>query len=817
MKTKARKLHNLRVGQNVAPSVMGKLFGLAVVWPAIMGLAAGAEAWPRVVKDRVDSHWADDGRWLHYSLVVDQSGNRQSYVVDLLADTPRPTLVSQADPQPAPVSLVRRERSVSGGPATSLKVVNQLPPVVVCWGLSLDGRAIEYQRVKPGESVSQATYAGHVWSLRTVEGDELVRLEASLWAGQVVLTDEVVASYRRLDQQEDRPPRPARGSGRGLRLGPRCEIRDHNLWLDSGDGQGPRALTENGSSQSPYRGPIRISPTGRYVAAVQVERADKRQVHLVESSPEDQLQPKLHSFDYVKPGDAIDSPRLRVFDVSTRQEARLPEDLFKSLWSLTELRWLPEPERLVCLLNERGHQRLRLLAIDPVDCQVQTLVEETSPTFIDYAYKTHIEWLDEQQNFLWMSERSGFNHVLRISTQEDAACQPITSGNWVVRELERVDHQRQRLWFVASGIVPGQDPYYRQLCRVNLDGSDLRVITSGDGDHEWEFSPDRRWLIDRYSRVDLPPVTVLRDAETGREVSELARGDWSDLLSSGWSIPERFVAKGRDGRTDIHGIIVRPGPGINSRRDLGQRLPIVEKIYAGPHGAHVPKAFGLLPQEHELADLGMVVVRIDGMGTNHRGKEFHDVCWKNLADAGFPDRILWIQAAAARYPELDDSRVGIFGGSAGGQNALRALIDHHDFYSVAVADCGCHDNRMDKIWWNEAWMGWPVDDAYQQSSNVVHAAKMQGALMLIVGELDRNVDPASTMQVVDALVQADKDFDLVVIPGQGHGAAETAYGNRRRRDFLVKHLVGAVEQEVQQPHLEDDYRGGDGGGQVVSP
>jgi dipeptidyl aminopeptidase/acylaminoacyl peptidase len=217
---------------------------------------------------------------------------------------------------------------------------------------------------------------------------------------------------------------------------------------------------------------------------------------------------------------------------------------------------------------------------------------------------------------------------------------------------------------------------------------------------------------------------------------------------------------------------------------------VIENIYAGPQSAFVPKAFRALHGMQELAELGFIVVQIDGMGTSHRSKTFHDVCWKNLGDAGFPDRIAWIKAAAAKYPWMDLTRVGIYGGSAGGQNSTRALLSHGDFYKVCVSDCGCHDNRMDKIWWNEQWMGWPVDESYARSSNVADAHKLQGKLLLIVGELDRNVDPASTMQVANALVKADKDFDLLVIPGAGHGSAETSYGKRRRADYFVRHLLG---------------------------
>ena len=200
-------------------------------------------------------------------------------------------------------------------------------------------------------------------------------------------------------------------------------------------------------------------------------------------------------------------------------------------------------------------------------------------------------------------------------------------------------------------------------------------------------------------------------------------------------------------------------------------------------------------RQHQMAELGFIVVQIDGMGTNWRSKKFHDVAARNLADAGFPDRKIWIKEAAKTRPWMDLNRVGIYGGSAGGQNAMRALIDHHDFYKVAVADCGCHDNRMDKIWWNEQWLGWPIGTQYEQNSNSVHAHRMQGKLLLIVGELDQNVDPASTMQVVNALIKSDKDFDFLIVPGAGHGSAETPYGNRRRMDFLVRHLLGVEPRQ----------------------
>jgi dipeptidyl aminopeptidase/acylaminoacyl peptidase len=357
-----------------------------------------------------------------------------------------------------------------------------------------------------------------------------------------------------------------------------------------------------------------------------------------------------------------------------------------------------------------------------------------------------------------------------------------------------VDEERRQIWFQCSGIRPEQDPYHVHLARINFDGSGLVVLTTGDGNHalrrkeegfDWRFSPDGRWFVATYSRADLPPVTELRRTEDGGLVCALERADASEWTGRGVRPPVRFWAKGRDGVTDVHGLLVLP-----SRFDSAKKYPVIEEIYAGPHGAFVPKEWGGLQRERFLAELGFIVVRIDGMGTNWRSRAFHDVAWKNLKDAGFPDRIAWMRAAAAAFPQMDLSRVGVFGGSAGGQNALSAVLHHGAFYKAAAADCGCHDNRMDKIWWNEAWMGWPVGPEYAENSNVTHAAKLQGKLLLSVGELDRNVDPASTFQVVRALITADKDFELLVVPGGQHGVGEQPYAERRRADFFVRHLLG---------------------------
>lgn len=234
-------------------------------------------------------------------------------------------------------------------------------------------------------------------------------------------------------------------------------------------------------------------------------------------------------------------------------------------------------------------------------------------------------------------------------------------------------------------------------------------------------------------------------------------------IPKGYPVPERFSAKGRDGKTDIYGVIYRP-----SFHRKGDRLPVIEYIYAGPHGYHVPKGWGARDMFLRLSEQGYAVVVIDGMGSNWRDRAFHDVCYKNIKDAGFPDRIAWMKAAATKYPELDISKVGIIGGSAGGQNAAAAIIWHNDFYKVAVADCGCHDNRIDKIWWNEAWMGWPIGPEYSESSNIDNASKLKGDILLLLGEIDSNVDVVSTYNLVDAFKRNGTPHELYVVPGGGH-------------------------------------------------
>lgn len=395
--------------------------------------------------------------------------------------------------------------------------------------------------------------------------------------------------------------------------------------------------------------------------------------------------------------------------------------------------------------------------------------------------------MEKSDEVIWMSERTGWNHLYLVN-RRNANVKPITTGKWVVRSVEHVDEEKRQIWFKLAGYHKNQDPYYDHFARINFDGSGLVVLTEGNGTHIVNFSGDRNYFTDTWSRADLPPIHELHRSSDGKKVADLGKADASRLRKIHPQFPEPFSAKGRDEKTNIYGVIYRP-----SHLDPDKKYPVIESIYAGPHDFFVQKGFRDYSGQQSLAELGFIVVQIDGMGTNWRSKKFHDFCWKDIKDAGFPDRINWIKSASKKYPYMDITRVGIYGASAGGQNAMRAVIDYADFYKAAISDCGCHDNRMDKIWWNEAWMGWPVDDSYEKSSNVADAHKLNGALLLAVGMLDANVDPASTLQVVDALIKADKDFELFVDPNGGHCVMGSPYGERKRNEFFVCHLIAAEE------------------------
>lgn len=671
--------------------------------------------------------------------------------------------------RPEPASS--RGRSEGGGGRAPALFHNDGDSAVRIEWVDERGRTRDYGSVAAGEDFVIESYAGHLWRTTHGEGAERAHWRVPPGGG-VVLLSQREALAEAASEDEPAEAEVERAWQVGLRGG--------DVFLSAADGSDERRLSQGGG----HHGPVRWSPDGRW--AIVRHRTDvvDRRIHFVESAPEDALQPRLHELRYPKPGDARSVERPVLVDCAAGELWPLDDALFPDPWRLSNQRWSSDSRRFTFLYDERGHARRRLIALDPQTRELRSVIEEDSATFVDYSQKHYLRHLDDER-IVWMSERSGWNHLYLVEPWEGGETRALTAGDWLVREVESFDEERGEFLLRVMGHLPERDPYHVHFARVGLGGEPPVFLTDGEGTHALQFAPDGAHYVATWSNVARAPVHELRRSADGALVARVLEADWSELLATDWQVPERVAYPGRDGQTPVWGVVFRP-----SHFDPARRYPVIEKIYAGPHGHHAPVSFRNHHGAQSLAELGFVVVQIDGMGTNWRHKAFHDVCWKNLADAGFPDRIAWMRAAAAERPWMDLERVGIFGGSAGGQNAMRALIDHHDFYRAAAADCGCHDNRMDKVWWNEAWMGYPVDEAYERSSNVVHAHRLEGALLLTVGEVDRNVDPASTMQVVDALIAADKDFELIVFPGRGHGAGDSAYGVRRRRDFFVRELWG---------------------------
>lgn len=616
-------------------------------------------------------------------------------------------------------------------------------------------------------------------------------------------------------RDEERDPAPQRrgGQGRGGAQGQRpgfggfatnapspdgkwtALIKDANVYLRSGDGPEVQ-LSTDGKEGNAY-GMLSWSPDSAHVVAFRIEPGERKEVYLVESSPKGGGRAVIKSRPYPLPGDKFAAHELNLFSVADRKQIK--PDLDRVDFGTPRVRWKKDGRHFTYQKVDRGHQRFRLIDVDAATGTSRNLIDEKTDTFIWTAHAealfagagqfSQVNWLSQSDEIIYVSERDGSRHLYLVDAKEGSIKNPITKGDWVVRGIDRIDDPSRQIWFRASGKNAGQDPYFVHYYRVNFDGTGLVALTEGNGQHSntIQYSPDRKYIIDTYSRVDMPPVHELRRVEDGALVCELERADISELQARGWEPPEVFVAKGRDGTTDIWGIISRP-----RNFDPTKLYPVVEDIYAGPQGSFVPKTFG--GGNYPLTNFGFIVVKMDGMGTANRSKKFHDVCWKNLKDAGFPDRILWHQAVAKKYPYYDIGRVGVYGGSAGGQNSTGGVLFHPEFYKVAVSGCGCHDNRMDKSSWNEQWMGYPVGPQYAASSNVDNAHRLRGKLLLIVGEMDTNVPPESTLRVVDALIKANKDFEMLLVPGAGHGMGG-AYGQRRLQDFFVRHLHGVEPPE----------------------
>ncbi len=721
----------------------------------------------RVYKDLVTPHWFDGDAKMWYRNEL-RGGEKEFILVDAEQGTRGPAF-DHARLAKSLSKATDREYRAGRLPFDSITLDNKLKSVRFTlgkesWICDLDS----YECVRGGAKPEPVPMPVHV---ETISGEPMPWPEAPSFDPHGPREEIALAQPARQVRSPDRK-----------RV---AFIQNNNIVLGDADGN-EVPLTKDGHEGLAY-GYLNWSPDSQYLVALRTSPGEQKTVSFVESSPRAGGRALLHTRPYALPGDKFAVHELHVFDAAKREEIKVETD--KIDFGTPRPRWKPDGQTFTYEQVDRGHQRFRLIEVNARTGKARSLIDEQSKTFIWTAHFDGINlptvaYLKNGEELIHPSEKSGWRHLYLIDAKTGQEQNAITSGEYVVRGIDRIDEESRQIWFRASGKNAGQDPYFMHFYRVNFDGTGLVALTEGDGTHNVVYSPERKFLIDSYSRVDAAPVTELRRVSDGKLVCKLEEADTADLKASGFEAPEVFTAKGRDGTTDIWGIICRP-----RNFDPKKKYPVIEYIYAGPHGSFVPKAFSSASRFQSLTELGFIVVQCDGMGTANRSKAFHDVCWHNLKDSGFPDRILWHKAIAEKYPYYDLSRVGIYGTSAGGQSTLAALLHHGDFYKAGMAACGCHDNRMDKASWNEQWMGYPVGPHYAANSNVDNAGKLRGKLLLIVGEMDTNVPPESTFRVVDALVKANKDFDLIVVPGMGHSDGGS-YGRRRMQDFFVKHLHG---------------------------
>jgi dipeptidyl aminopeptidase/acylaminoacyl peptidase len=559
-------------------------------------------------------------------------------------------------------------------------------------------------------------------------------------------------------------------------------IRNNNIYLEPSAGGDTIVLTTDGTSALPY-GDISWSPDSRYLVGYRVKRVIDKPVYYVLTSQPGTTRGELRQQNYKQPGDEFSTYEMYVIAVADKRITKVETDII-DFFDAPRLRWNDgDNDHFLFEKVDRGHQRFRIIEANLADGKTRNIVDEQTQTFI-YEQRIITHYIPATSEIVWVSEKDGWRHIYLVDAKKGEVKNQVTKGEWVVRSIDSVDVTKREIWFQASGMNPGEDPYHIHYYRIGFDGQNLIRLTQPGYHHRLVYSPDKRYFLDIYSTVNTPPVSIAARVADGTKVMDIEKADMTKFAATGVKLPEVFHAKGRDGQTDIWGVICRP-----SDFDPKKRYPVIENIYAGPQDAFVPKVFMPFSEMQSMAELGFIVVQIDGMGTANRSKAFHDVCWKNLGDAGFPDRIAWMRAMAARYPQADTTRVGLYGTSAGGQNSLGGLLFHPGWYKAAVSACGCHDNRVDKQWWNEQWMGYPIGKHYDEQSNITNAYKLKGRLLLIVGEADTNVPPESTYRVADALIKAKKTFDFLAIPGMGHSDGG-AYGRLKKRDFFVKSLLG---------------------------
>jgi len=590
-------------------------------------------------------------------------------------------------------------------------------------------------------------------------------------------------------------------------------IRDWNLWMrEVGSGKETQ-LTTDGVKDFGYatdnagwtrsdRPIVLWSPDSGKIATFQQDQRGVGEMYLVDTRVG---HPQLQAWKYPLPGDEVVTTIQRVIidpDGPRIVRLRMPPDQHRSTvcddvscgnGEPADLEWSPDGARIAFVSTSRDHKREVLRIADTATGAVRDVLEETVPTFFESG-TDRANWhvIFPSNEVIWFSERDNWGQLYLYDLETGRLKNPITSGEGNVTRVLRFDEKNRVLYFTGVGRERGRDPYFSFLYRVGFDGKGLTLLTPEDANHEITLSPSGRFFVDSYSRPDVPPVALLRDAD-GKVLLTLEKADISRLTAAGWKPPVPITVKARDGTTDLYGLMFKP-----TGLDPARKYPIVNQIYPGPQAGSVgSRSFSAARGDAQaLAELGFVVVEIDGMGTPFRSKKFHEAYFGNMGDNTLPDQVAGMKELARRYPWIDIDRAGIYGHSGGGYAAADAMFRYPDFFKVGISEAGNHDNRSYEDDWGEKWQGLlerrpDGTTNYDNQANQNVAQNLKGKLLLAHGTLDGNVPPYNTLLVVNELIKANKDFDLLLLPNRGHGFGSEPYMVRRRWDYFVRNLLGA--------------------------
>lgn len=591
-------------------------------------------------------------------------------------------------------------------------------------------------------------------------------------------------------------------------------VKTYNLYLRNIETGKEHQLTTNGQEKYDYASPlswykqvdlskgdtydpsiyVSWAPNSKKFIATRIDRRQTKNLYLYQYMPDEGMRAKIWSYERALPGEPMPKLEYFVFDVEGKSKTDVDMEPMEDIWPGFAPTWTSDSKWFYLGNMERYYKQLNLIFIDPTTGTAKIAISEKAKTMIEYQM-IDCEIINNGEKVLCLSERDGWNHIYLYDQQSGELIKQITKGKYVVRDIVHVDEENQLIFFVAGGKELNRDPYFRHLYKTSFNGGEPTLLTPENADHDISISPDKQVFVDNYSRVDMKPKAVLRELATGKKIATVQESDISKLEATGWKHPVRFTTLARDGKTEIFGILQYP-----THFDSTKNYPIIDNSYSGPQAVNCPKKFsgGIWNNFLPLAEAGFIIMRIDGLGTAMRSKAFHDVSYKNLGDIGAPDHMAAIRQLAKKHKFIDTTRVGIYGHSAGGYDAARAVLTHPDFYKAGVAAAGNHDHRMAKAWWPEQYMG-ELGPHYQEQSNLTVAKNLKGQLLLAHGAMDNNVNPACTYRLAGELIKHNKDFELLITPNDDHGELwHNKYFIRKRMDFFVRHLLNTEPPKAFQ-------------------